>query len=162
MQIVSFIGAGTTFITTFDRIVLCFQLGVTLFASHFPFRAERFKSKGYYKHLHIVTVVCGLFSGACFVGLQFALGGYSRTVVPIFCLAGAGSAFVFSVIPLCVLSAIFLSIVMILLFKIVGFGKLSFSTKVRVYVYEILNITSTVFLTCRKLKSRTMATNMLK
>ena len=124
-----------TIILTFDITVLCFHLGTTLFTTHFPFRAQRFKSKGYYKHLHIITVVSGVLSGASFVGIQYALGGYSRTVVPIFCLSSPGSAFVFSVIPLCVLSAIFLSIVMILLFKIVGFGKLSFSSKVRVCVY---------------------------
>ena len=116
------LGAATTVITTFDLIILCSQLGVTLFASCFPFRAQTFKSKGHYKHLHKITVVFGVLCGASFVGFQFALGGYSRTVVPIFCLASEGSAFVFSVIPLCVLSAIFLSIVMILLFKFVRFN----------------------------------------
>ena len=53
------------------------------------------------------------------VGLQFALGGFSRTVVPIFCLAASESAFVFGVIPACFISAIFLTFMMALFFKII-------------------------------------------
>ena len=59
------------------------------------------------------TVVSGIL-----VGAQLGLGGYSRTVVPIFCLADASSAFAFAIVPTSAINALFLTIVMILLFKV--------------------------------------------
>ena len=107
-----------TFIPTFDLIALCFQLGTVLFAAYFPFRAREFESKGRYKYIHLAAVINSVFFSAVLVAIQFGLGGYSRTVVPIFCLAEIGSSFVFAIIPACVTSATFLTLVMLLLFKI--------------------------------------------
>ena len=76
-------------------------------------------TKGRYKYLHFVAVVSIVGVSGLLVGFQFALGGYSRTVAPIFCLGSPGSAFLFGVVPACLTSAIFLTFVMILLFKII-------------------------------------------
>jgi hypothetical protein len=72
--------------------------------------------KGRYKYLHFVAVVSIVGVSGLLVGFQFALGGYSRTAVPIFCLGSPGSAFLFGVVPACLTSAIFLTFV---LFKII-------------------------------------------
>ena len=64
------------------------------------------------------------------MGIQFGVGGYSRTMVPIFCLAGSSSAFVIAVIPSCVITAIFLTFVMMLLFKVFDIGKWKLKAKV--------------------------------
>jgi hypothetical protein len=113
-------GSATTFIPTFDLTGLCFHLGTVLFTAYFPFRARKLETKGGYKYLHVVAVICGVGFSIFLVGLQFAVGGYSRTVVPIFCLAASESAFVFGVIPACFISAIFLTFVMALFFKIIN------------------------------------------
>ena len=112
-------GSATTFVPTFELIGLCFHLGTVLFTAYFPFRARKLETKGGYKYLHIVTLICTIGGSGFFVGLQFAAGGYSRTVVPIYCFAAPESAFVFAVVPVCVTSAIFLTFVMVLLFKII-------------------------------------------
>ena len=113
------IGSATTFIPTFDLTGLCFHLGTVLFTAYFPFRARKLETRGGYKYLHLVAIVCAVGFSVFLVGLQFAVGGYSRTVVPIFCLAASESAFVFGVIPACLISAIFLTFVMALFFKII-------------------------------------------
>ena len=110
--------------------MLCFHLGTVLFAAYFPFRAREFESKGRYKYIHIAAVASALLFSAFLVGVQFALGGYSRTVVLIFCLSDTSSAFVFGVIPGCVITAIFLTLVILLLFKIVDIGGWKFTAKV--------------------------------
>ncbi|CAI8040984.1 hypothetical protein GBAR_LOCUS22774 [Geodia barretti] len=114
------IGSATTFIPIFDLTGLCFHLGTVLFTAYFPFRARKLETKGGYKYLHVFAVICGVGFSIFLVGLQFAVGGFSRTVVPIFCLAASESAFVFGVIPGCFISAIFLTFVMVLLFKIIN------------------------------------------
>ena len=101
-----------------------------LFSAYFPFRAREFESKGRYKYVHIAAVASALLFSAFLVGVQFALGGYSRTMVPIFCLSDVSSAFVFGVIPLCIITATFLTLVMLLLFKIVDIGGWKFRAKV--------------------------------
>ena len=114
-----FAGSAITFIPTFDLVGLCLHLGTVLFTAYFPFRARTLETKGHYKYLHIVAVVCAFMVATFFVGVQFGIGGYSRTMVPIFCLASSESSFVFGIVPGCIISAIFLTFVMILLFKIV-------------------------------------------
>jgi hypothetical protein len=115
----SIIGSATTFVPTFELTGLCFHLGTVLFTAYFPFRARELVTKGRYKYLHFVAVVSIVGVSGLLVGFQFALGGYSRTVAPIFCLGSPGSAFLFGVVPACLTSAIFLTFVMILLFKII-------------------------------------------
>ena len=112
-------GSATTFVPTFELVGLCFHLGTVLFTAYFPFRARKLQTKGGYRRLHIVTIITTIGVSGIFVGLQFAAGGYSRTVVPIYCFAAPESAFVFAVIPVCITSAIFLTFVMVLLFKII-------------------------------------------
>ena len=112
-------GSATTFIPTFDLTGLCFHLGTVLFTAYFPFKARNLEKKGGYKYLHLIAVLCAVGLSGFLVGVQFGVGGYSRMVVPIFCLAASESAFVFGVIPACLISAIFLTFVMVLLFKIV-------------------------------------------
>ena len=119
-----------TFIPSFDLIALCFHLGTVLFAAYFPFRAREFESKGRYKYIHLTALISAVLFSAVFVGFQFGLGGYRQSMVPIFCLAEAGSAFVFAILPTCVISAIFLTLVMLLLFKIFDIGSWNFKTKV--------------------------------
>jgi hypothetical protein len=114
----SITGAAVTFIPTFDLIVLCFQLGTVLFTAYFPFRAREFESKGRYKYIHLTAIITAVTFPTLLVAVQFGLGGYSRTVVPIFCLADIGSSFVFAIIPSFLTSATFLSLVMLLLIKI--------------------------------------------
>ena len=126
------VGAITTFVPSSDLTVLCFNLGTVLFAAYFPFRAREFESKGRYNYTHIAAVASAVIFSGMLVSIQFALGGYSRTVVPIFCLADPSNAFVFAVIPACVISAIFLTIVMLLLFKIFDIGQWKFKTRVRI------------------------------
>ena len=94
-------------------------LGVVLFGTYFPFTAKQFKSKGYCKHVHITVVILAVLCSAALVGAQLAMGGYTRTMVPIFCLAGVDSAFWYAVVPPCFLAAVFLTLVMVLLFKII-------------------------------------------
>ena len=112
-------GSAITFIPTFDLVGLCFHLGTVLFTAYFPFRARTLETKGHYKYLHIVAVVCAFTLAMLLVGIQFGAGGYSRMMAPIFCLASSESSFVLAIIPGCFISAIFLTFVMILLFKIV-------------------------------------------
>ena len=112
-------GSAITFIPTFDRVGLCFHLGTVLFTAYFPFRARTLENKGPYKYLHILAVVCAFMVATFFVGVQFGSGGYSRTMAPIFCLASSDGSFVFGIVPGCFISAIFLTFVMIILFKIV-------------------------------------------
>ena len=78
-----------------------------------------------------------LFS-AVFVGFQFGLGGYRQSMVPIFCLAEVGSAFVFAILPTCVISAIFLTLVMLLLFKIFDIASWNFKPKVYIYIMYVI------------------------
>ena len=111
-------GSATTFLPTFNLTGLCFHLGTVLFTAYFPFQARRLEKKGGYKYLHLIAVLCAIGFAAFLVGVQFGLGGFSRTVVPIFCVAAPESAFVLGIIPICVISAIFLTFVMVLLFKI--------------------------------------------
>ena len=72
-----------------------------------------------------MAVSCAICFSGFFVGVQFAVGGYSRTVVPIYCLASPEGAFVFAVVPVCISSATFLTFVMILLFKIIDIDGLN-------------------------------------
>ena len=113
-------GSATTFVPTFELTGLCFHLGTVLFTAYFPFRARRFEKKGSYKYLHLVAVLCGFGFSGFLVGIQFAVGGYNRNIVPIFCVAAPESAFFFGIIPVCIISALFLTVVMILLCKIVN------------------------------------------
>ena len=113
-------GAATTFISSFDLTGLCFHLGTVLFTAYFPFRARQLQKNGGYKYLHLVAVISIIGISGFLVGFQFALGGYSRTAAPIFCLGSPESAFLFGVVPACVTSALFLTFVIILLFKIVA------------------------------------------
>jgi hypothetical protein len=113
-------GSATTFVPTFELTGLCFHLGTVLFTAYFPFRARRFEKKGSYKYLHLVAVLCGFGFSGFLVGIQFAVGGYNRNIVPIFCVAAPESAFFFGIIPVCIISATFLTVVMILLCKIVN------------------------------------------
>ena len=131
-KIHSFVGAATTFVPTHDVTALCFQLGTVLFAAYFPFRARMFESKGWYKYIHIAAVANAVIFPATLVGIQYGLGGYSRTSVPIFCLADPSSAFVFAVIPACLTNATFLTLVVLLLFKIFDIGGWKLKTKVMV------------------------------
>ena len=117
-----FVGAATTYIPVQDLIFLCFHLGLVLFGAYFPFYARKFNTRGRTKYIHITAVASAMMLPALTVGIQFAMGGYRRTMVPIFCLADTGSAFVFAIVPGCLLSAVFLTLVMILLFKIVRLG----------------------------------------
>ena len=112
-------GSAIIFIPTFDLVGLCFHLGTVLFTAYFPFRARTMETKGHYKYLHIVAVVCAFTLATLLVGIQFGAGGYSRMMTPIFCLASSESSFALAIIPGCFISAIFLTFVMILLFKIV-------------------------------------------
>ena len=123
-----------TFIPTFDLIALCFQLGTVLFTAYFPFRAREFESKGRYKYIHLAAVISAVFFPSILVAIQFGLGGYSRTVVPIFCLADIGSSFVFAIIPACLTSATFLTLVMLLLFKIFDIAGWKLKPKVELNV----------------------------
>ena len=66
-----------------------------------------------------MAVICAVGVSGVLVGLQFAVGGYRRTVVPVLCIAAPESSFVFGIVPVCLISAIFLTFVMILLFKII-------------------------------------------
>ena len=134
------IGAATTFIPSFDFTVLCFQLGTVLFGVYFPFRAREFESKGHCKWIHLVSVINAVSLSALLVGVQFGLGGYSRTMVPVFCLADMGSALVVSVIPTCVILAIFLTLVMLLLFKIFDIAGWKLRTKVELHILELSHI----------------------
>ena len=111
-------GSATTFIPTFDLVGLCFHLGTVLFTAYFPFRARTLETKGHYKYLHIVAVVCAVGSSGFLTGIQFGIGGYSRTIVPVFCLASPEGAFGFSIVPVCITCATFLTFVVVLLFKI--------------------------------------------
>ena len=90
-----------------------------LFTAYFPFRARKLETKGHYKYLHIIAIGCAFGVSILLVGIQFGAGGYSRTMVPIFCVASSASAFALAIVPACILSAVFLTFVMILLFKIV-------------------------------------------
>ena len=113
-------GSATTFIATFGYIIgLCFHLGTVLFTVYFPFRARTLETKGHYKYLHIVAVVFPLTLATLFLGIQYGIGGYSRTMVPIFCLPSSEGSFALAIVPGCFISAIFLTFVMVLLFKIV-------------------------------------------
>ena len=85
----------------------------------FPFKARELETNGGYKYLHVAAVVCAIGVAVFLVGLQFKGGGYSRTVVPVLCLSTPDSALVFGIAPVCVMSAIFLTFVMVLLFKII-------------------------------------------
>ena len=112
------LGTAVTFIPAFEQVAICFHLGSVLFTAYFPFRARAFESRGHFKYVHLVAIITSLLFPAVLVGIQYGLGGFSRTVVPIYCLADAGSALVFAIIPTCVSTSIFLNLVMILLFKI--------------------------------------------
>ena len=90
-----------------------------LFTAYFPFRARKLETKGRYKYLHLIAIGCAVGVSILLVGIQFGAGGYSRTVVPIFCLTFSASAFALGIVPGCILLAVFLTFVMILLFKIV-------------------------------------------
>lgn len=74
---------------------------------------------GGYKYVHVTAVVCALAVASLLVGFQYVVGGYSRLIVPIFCIADPESAYFFGIIPICFISATFLTFVMILLFKVV-------------------------------------------
>lgn len=127
---VSTAGTSATFIPSFDQTALCFQLGTLLFSAYFPFRAREFESKGHYKYLHLVAIISCILFPIILVGIQFGLGGYSRTMVPVWCLADPGSAFVLGIIPSCVINAVFLTLVMILLFKVFDISGWRFKPKV--------------------------------
>ena len=105
---------------------------MVLFTVYFPIRAREFESKGYNKYIHLITVVCAVIFPAFLVGIQYGMGGYTRTVVPIFCISDTSSAFVFAVIPISIISAILVTLVMILLFKIFNIGGWKVDTKVHV------------------------------
>ena len=100
-----------------------------LFGAYFPFYAREFDAKGRTKYIHIAAVASAIIFPALIVGIQFVIGGYRRTMVPIFCLADTGSALVFAIIPVCLLSAVFLTLVMILFFKTVRLGGCQYITK---------------------------------
>ena len=107
------LGSAATFVPGFDLTALCYQLGTVLFTVYFPFRAREFKTKHRLKYIHLVAIVNAIVFPGVLVGVQYGLGGYSRTVVPIFCLADASSAFLFAIIPTSLINAIFLTFVMI-------------------------------------------------
>ena len=123
------VGAAVTFIPVQDITLLCFHLGLVLFGAYFPFYAREFDAKGRTKYIHITAVASAILIPALIVGIQFAMGGYRRTMVPIFCLADTGSTFVFSIVPVCILSAVFLTLVMLLFFKTVRLGGCQYITK---------------------------------
>ena len=130
------VGPTLTFIPTHDLVLLCFQLGTVIFAAYFPYRAREFESKGCYKYIHITAVVTAISFSSLMVGFTYAVSGYSRTMVPIFCLASDSSgSFAFDIIPICLVTAIFLTFVMVLLFKIIDFGGWKLKTKVRIYTH---------------------------
>ena len=116
----NFSGSAITFILSFDFFGLCFHMGTVLFTVYFPFRARGLETRGGYKYFHLVAVICAIGFSGVLVGLQFAVGGYSRTVIPVLCIAAPESSFVFGIVPVCLISAIFLTFVMILLFKIIS------------------------------------------
>lgn len=89
-----------------------------------------FESKGWYKYIHIAAVANATIISASLVGIQYGLGGYSRTSAPIFCLADPSTAFVFAVVPACLINAAFLTLVVLLLFKIFDIGGWKLKTKV--------------------------------
>ena len=102
------------FIYVYEHIAIVrIHLGLVLFGAYFPFYAREFDAKGRTKYIHITAVASAILIPALIVEIQFAMGGYRRTMVPIFCLADTGSTFVFSIIPVCLLSAVFLTLVMI-------------------------------------------------
>ena len=124
------LGSATTFVPGFNLIALCYQLGTVLFGAYFPFRAREFKTKHRFKYVHLVAVVSAIVFPGVLVGVQYGLGGYSRTVVPIFCLADASSAFLFAIIPTSLINAIFLTFVMMLLFKVLDISGWKLRSKV--------------------------------
>ena len=130
------LGTAATVVPAFDQTALCFQLGTLLFTAYFPFRAREFESKGRYKYLHLAAILCCILFPIFLVGIQFGLGGYSRTMVPIFCLANPGSAFVLGIIPSCVINALFLMLVMIMLFKVFDISGWKFKPKVCTIVHN--------------------------
>ena len=108
-----------TFSLQFDFMLLSFYLGIVLFGTYFPFTARKYESRGCYKYVHIVALVTGVLCSAALVGVQFARGGYRRRIAPIFCLATVESALWGAVVPQCFIAATFLTLVMVLLFRIV-------------------------------------------
>jgi len=123
------VGAAVTYIPVQDITLLCFHLGLVLFGAYFPFSAREFDAKGRTKYIHITAVASAILIPALIVGFQFAMGGYHRGMSPIFCLADSGTAFVFAIIPLSLLSAVFLMLVMILFFRTVRLGGCQYITK---------------------------------
>ena len=103
----------------FNLTVLSAYLGVVLLGLYFPFTARNFESRGYFKYVHIMALVMGVLISVLFVGYHLSMGGYRRRILPIFCVAQVESAFWGSVLPHCVIAATFLTLVMVLLFKIV-------------------------------------------
>ena len=115
----TFAGIVATYFQPVQLILASFHLGVVIFAIYFPFKYRHFEAKHRFKYIHIAAVVSAILVPAPNIGIQYALGGYSRTLVPLFCLSNRSSAFFFAVIPASLASAIFLSLVMLLFFKIV-------------------------------------------
>ena len=103
----------------FDLTILSAYLGVVLLGIYFPFIARNFESRGYFKYVHIMALVIGVLLSVLCVGCHLSMGGYRIRIVPIFCVAQVDSAFWGSVVPHCVIAATFLTLVMVLLFKIV-------------------------------------------
>ena len=111
----------STFASLLHFSLLSVYLGVVLFGTYFPFSARKFESRGCFRYIHsdmVVLVIAVLFSSVL-VGVQLALGGYRRRMVPIFCLTEANSAFWSAIVPPCFIAAIFLTLVMVLFFKII-------------------------------------------
>ena len=113
------IGAVAAFSGLLNFSLLSVYLGVVLFGTYFPFTARRLKSKGCHKYIHIIALVTILLCSMLIVGAEFINGGYHRTMVPIFCLAEPKTAFEYAVVPPCFTAAIFVTLVMVLLFKII-------------------------------------------
>ena len=103
---------------------------VGLFTAYFPFCARKFESKGCYKYIHVVAVINSTVVSGFLVGAQLGLGGYGRTVVPIFCLADASSAYAFAIVPTNAINALVLTFVMILHFKVFDIGGWKLKSKV--------------------------------
>ena len=132
-------GAVATYFQPVQLILASFHLGVIIFGAYFPFCARLFEAKGRYKYVHIAAVICAFLIPAPNIGIQFTLGGYSRTLVPLWCLSNRSSAFFFAVIPASLASAVFLTLVVLLFIKIIRIANWnSCNRKPKVHNYMVL------------------------
>ena len=109
----------STFASVLHFSLLSLYLGVVLFGTYFPFSVRKFESRGCFRYVHIVALVTTVLFSLVLVGVQLASGGYRRRMVPIFCLAETHSAFWSAIVPPCFIAAVFLSLVMVLFFKVI-------------------------------------------